>query len=248
MCREALKWEEKDLEHFQKLAYIFAQEESDFWFIWYMKVVDATARKDCGLIEQMSNDDWESNARAFVGQAKAEQISGVRDALQSILSGDEWKYISFENLVMEKQVMDGPADLGNLEDYYHVLRSYAQMGAVLQSTAQAVNHICAYLEMESQDKIQAIKHLKAAVDECPDFAEGVAKFIGAYGDLEKQRAAKQRKEMQQLRNQVVEQVKGMMAAGQNAEAMAIVAQLKQMFPEDMEIIALGLEARINTLK
>ena len=93
-----------------------------------------------------------------------------------------------------------------------------------------------------------MKHLKAAVDACPDFAEGIGKYMGAYGDLEKQRAAKQRKEMQQLRNQVVEQVKGMMAAGQNAEAIAIVAQLKQMFPEDLEIVALGLEARINTLK
>ena len=239
---------EQDAEHFKKLAYIYAQAESDFWFIWYMKVIDAAARRDIGLVERISNEDWESNARAFISQAKVEQIDSIREALQTILPVEDWKFVSFENLVIEKQVMDGPADFGNLEDYYSVLRNYAQMGAVLQSTAQAANQILAYIETESQDKIQAMKHLKAAVDECPDFAEGIAKFIGAYGDLEKQRAAKQRKEMQQLRNQVVEQVKGMMAAGQNAEAIAIVAQLKQMFPEDLEIVALGLEARINTLQ
>lgn len=248
MCREALKWEENDFEHFQKLAYIYAQADSDFWFIWYMKVIDAAARRDIGLVERISNEDWESNARAFISQAKAEQTDSIREALQTILPVEDWKFVSFENLVIEKQVMDGPADFGNLEDYYSVLRNYAQMGAVLQSTAQAANQILAYIETESQDKIQAMKHLKAAVDECPDFAEGIAKFIGAYGDLEKQRAAKQRKEMQQLRNQIVEQVKGMMAAGQNAEAIAIVAQLKQMFSEDLEIVALGLEARINTLQ
>ena len=245
MCREALKWEEKDYEHFHKLAYIYAQAKSDFWFIWYMKVSDATRRKDSCLVEQISNDDWESNVRAFVNQAKKEQINAIRASLQSLFSLDDWKFTCFENLLVEKQVMDGPVDLGNLEDYYIVLRNYAQMGAVLESTAQAVSHIGAYIEVESQDKLQAMKHLKAAVDACPDFAEGIGKFMGAYGDLEKQRAAKQRQEMQLLRNQVVEQVKGMIANGQNTEAIAIVSQLKQMFPEDLEIAILALEIRIN---
>lgn len=248
MCREALKWEEKDFEHFQKLAYIYAQAESDFWFVWYMKVVDATGRKDSRLLEQISKEDWESSARAFVGQASEMQIVGTRNRLHSALQTEDWKIACFENIIIEKQVMDGPVDMGDLEDYYVVLRNYAQMGAVLESTAQAVSHICAYIEVEAQDKLQAMKHLKAAVDACPDFAEGISKFIGAYDDLEKQRAAKQHKEMQTLRNQVVEQVKSMMASGQNTEAIAIVQQLKQMFPEDLEIVALGLEARIHTLK
>lgn len=247
MCREALKWEEKDYEHFQKLAYIYAQAESDFWFIWYMKVVDAAGRKDAGLLEQMSKDDWESNARAFVSQAEKGQIDAIREALLAVFSSGDWKLVCFENLLVEKQVMAGPADLGNLEDYHMVLRTYAQMGAVMQSTAQAVGYIGAYVEAEAQDKLQAVKYLKAAVDACPDFAEGIGRFISAYSDLAKQRAAKQRKEMRNLRNQVVEQVKGMIANGQYAEAIAIVSQLKQMFPEDLEIVALGLEARIHTL-
>ena len=248
MCREALKWKEKAFEHFQKLAYIYAQAESDFWFIWYMKVVDAAKRKDICLIEEISKEDWEGSIRAFVSQADEKQIADTRANLQELFAPDTWRIGCFENIIVEKQVMDGPTDLGNLEDYYMILCNYVQMPTVLDSTAQAVAFIRAYIEVEAQDKLEAIKHLKAAVDVCPDFAEGIGRFIAAYSDLEKQRAAKQRKEMRKLRNQVVEQVKGMMANGQNAEAIAVISQLKQMFPEDFEIVALGLEARINTLQ
>ena len=251
MCREALKLEEEHPEYFGKLAYIYAQVKDDFWFIWYMKLADAVSRQDISWVEQMSQEDWEISIRSFVSQATEEQVDRVSvrlQKLQEIVSFDKWKIQCFENIVLEKQIMDGPQDLGNLDEYYRVLKRYAQMGTVLQSTAHAAEEIRGYIEVEVQDRLQAIKHLKAAVDACPDFAEGISRFIGVYADLEKQRARKQHEEMSKLRNQVVQQVKGMLANGQNAEAIAIVQQLKQMFPEDLEIVALGLEARIKTLE
>jgi len=251
MCREALKLEEEYPEYFGKLAYIYALVKDDFWFTWYMKLADAVSRQEPSLVEQMSKEDWEISVRSFVSQATEEQVDRVSARLQKlreIVTFDTWKILCFENIVLEKQIMDGPRDLGNLEAYYSVLKSYAQMESVLQSTAQAAEEIRGYIEVEAQDALQAIKHLKAAVDACPDFAEGIKCYIAAYSDLEKQRAKRQREEMSRLRNQVVEQVKGMLANGQNAEAIAIVQQLKQMFPEDLEIVALGLEARIKTLE
>lgn len=248
MCREALKLEEENSEYFAKLAYIFARAQNDFWFSWYMKIVDATSRLDTELIEQMPKENWEISIRSFVSQATKDQIQRVRarlQTIQNIVKFDVWKLQCFENIVLEKQIMDGPRDLGNLEAYYSVLKRYAQMENVLQSTAQAAEEIRAYIEVEAQDKLQAMKHLRAAVDACPDFAEGIARYIAGYSDLEKQRARKQREEMRKLRNQVVEQVKGMLASGQNAEAIAIVQQLKQMFPEDLEVAALALEARVK---
>lgn len=248
MCREALKLEEENPEAFAKLAYIYAQVQDDFWFIWYMKLADAVSRQEAGLLASMSKEEWEISIRSFISQATEDQIHRARtrlQTLQQVMSFDDWKCLCFENIILEKQVMDGPRDLGNLEVYYSVLKRYAQMENLLQSTAQATKEIRGYIEVEAQDTLQAIKHLKAAVDACPDFAEGISRFIGVYADLEKQRARKQHEEMSKLRNQVVQQVKGMLANGQNAEAMAIVQQLKQMFPEDLEVAALALEIRIS---
>jgi len=124
MCREALKWEE-DTEQFAKLAYIFAQAEAEFWFIWYMKVVDAAFRKDTHMLEQMSKDAWEENVRGFVNQANESQIDRVRAGLSEACGQEEWKCISFENMVLERQVMNGPKDLYQLEQYHDVLVAYA---------------------------------------------------------------------------------------------------------------------------
>ena len=248
ICREALKLEEENSEAFAKLAYIFAQVEADFWFVWYMKVADAASRQNFSWVERMSKEEWEASVRSFASQANEAQLERVRERMRqlgSISTFDTWKIQSFENIILEKQVMDGPVDLGNLEDYDIVLRDYAQLESVLDSTAEAAGQIRAYIEVESQDKIQAIKYLKAAVDACPDFAEGIGKFIGAYSDLEKQRARKQHEEMQRLRTQVLDQVNAMCANGQTQAAQQILEQLKQMFPEDIEIATLALELRIN---
>jgi len=245
MCREALKHEKVHPERFSKLAYIYAKAESDFWFIWYMRIIDAGCRKDISLIEQMSKDDWETKVRSFVGQANEKQISCVRTNLLEILEPEDWKRACLENIIIEKQVMDGPRDLGNLQGYYEVLKGYAEEEFTLESTAQAVDKICAYIELEAQDTLQAVKQLKEAVDICPDFAEGIGRYISYYGDLEKQRVRKQQEEMKELRSQVMGQVRVMIDNGQNQAALQILEQLKQMFPEDLEIATLTLELRIN---
>lgn len=244
MCREALKWEEKDFGHFQKLAYIFAQAEADLWFIWYMKVVDAANRGDKTLIEGISRENWEENVRAFVRQASEQQVEGVRAGLESVFEKSDWQIGYFENIVIERCVIDGPKDLGKLEQYNSVLQAYANMQTVLDSTSDAADKIRAYIRLESQDDIEALKQLKQAVDACPDFAEGISKFISVYTDLKKQRMRKQHEEMQKLRTQVLEQVNMMCINGQTQAAQQILEQLKQMFPEDLEIATLALELKI----
>ena len=243
MCREALKWEE-DAKRFAKLAYIFAQAEADFWFIWYMKVVDAAGRKDAHLLEQMSDDAWEENVRAFVNQANETQIERVREDLTSLFEQEDWQIGCFENIIIERLVIDGPKDLGNLEQYADVLKAYANVNYVLKSTSLAVEKIRAYVELEAQDSLEAFRQLKSAVEICPDFATGIGKFTGYYSDLEKQRAEKQRAEMNALRAQVLNQVKALAANGQKREALAIIQQMKQMFPDDLEVTTLGLEMRL----
>ena len=243
MCREALKWED-NREKFSKLAYIFAQAEADFWFVWYMKVVDAASRKDVVLLEQVTKSAWETDVRSFVRQASKTQVESVRECLTSLFEKVDWRVGYFENIVIERQVIDGPKDLGKLEQYHAVLLAYANVEIVLESTADAGEKIRAYIALESQGGLEALKQLKQAVEICPDFAEGIGRFIGHYSDFEMQRAQKQRAEMQALREQVLSQVKVLAANGQKREALAIIQQLKQMFPDDLEVTTLGLEIRL----
>lgn len=243
MCREALKWEE-DTERFAKLAYIFAQADAEFWFIWYMKVVDAANRGEKSLLEQIEKATWEEDVRAFIRQANEQQAEHARECLTSVFENSNWRVGYFENIIIERRVIDGPKDLGKLEQYYDILHAYANIEPVLESTAGAAEKIRAYIALESQDGLEALKQLKQAVEICPDFAEGIGRFIGHYSDFEMQRVQKQRAEMKALREQVLSQVKVLAANGQKKEALAIIQQLKQMFPDDLEVTTLGLEIRL----
>jgi len=55
-------------------------------------------------------------------------------------------------------------------------------------------------------------------------------------------------ELKKLKDQVLEQAKHMKETGQYDTASQILKQLKQMIPNDMDVIALDLEVHLMTLE
>lgn len=178
-----------------------------------------------------------------------------------ITSVNEFQVCLYDLVNAMQVVIDGPID-NDLLSYHQSLHQYVQ--AICQwydfvetqgtpgerrdevpGYLQAAMDISDYLELETSDTIQALGKLKNAVEALPDIADGMGRFLHNYSDLEKQRAEKQMNEMETLRIQVIEQVKSMLAAGQTDAAIQIIGQLKQMFPEDLEVSELALEVRIN---
>lgn len=166
---------------------------------------------------------------------------------KAILEWEVQEGNTFQNIVYAyaeavQYILAGPK-FWDLLSYYEALKQYAMAGGQLH--IPAAQKIGEYIEQEAQNKVQALGKLKEAVDLFPEFAEGIGRFMHSYEDLEKQRAEHQKKEMEALRIQVIDQVKSMLASGQTQAASQIVGQLKQMFPEDLEVAALALEVRIK---
>lgn len=161
---------------------------------------------------------------------------------------------------VERQIMAGPSV--QVYEYYELLKNYAPKKIEFYLSLQKENvaaeelpaeimaavKINEYIELEKQDKMQALGRLKEAVEFNPQFSLGIGKFVHLYAELEKQRAIHHKAEMKELRNQVMQQVYTMQTTGQMKAALQIVAQLKQMFPEDLEVAQLALECRLQTLK
>lgn len=161
---------------------------------------------------------------------------------------------------LERQVLIGPGI--RVLEYYEVLKAYAQKKVLsytqihgeiksleeLPAEVHAALKFHAYIELEGKDRGQALARLKEAVDICPRFAHGISRFFHFYSQLEVQRVEKQKEEMKALRNQVMEQVNTMLTNGQTQEALQIIAQLKQMFSEDLEVTQLGLETQLKRLE
>lgn len=161
-----------------------------------------------------------------------------------------------------QNIIEGPQQ-NDLLEYQNTLQQYVQIvcqwcdfiggqdGLQLESDEtpgylQAAMHISNYFELESQNTIQALGSLKSAVDAMPEFADAIGNFLHFYDGLPKQKEKKQKAEMAALKVQVIDRIKTMVAAGEMDAALQVVGQLKQMFPEDLEVAALALEVRLKT--
>lgn len=185
---------------------------------------------------------------------------------KEILSREEQQLNAFQEVLYTfadamQRVSAGPQS-GDMLGYYEVLQYYVQatcqwydflqeqnavglLGEENPSYIQAALFISDYLETEGQDVVQALGYLKSAVELIPDFASGIGSYLHFYGELEKQRADKHKREMEALRVQVIGQVNALLESGQIEAATQIIGQLKQMFPEDLDVAALALDIRLK---
>lgn len=261
VCAKAQELEESHPEAFQKLIPMYAKVDSDFWYIWYVKMLagDLQENKKAveaaieGLLhaianvfyltdkvyenaekyaislpplwEKVAGDDWERQLKVYVAGVDNARLNHTQKLLRKAYGDGSMPLASFNRAVEEKYIIAGPDQFWNLEEYYLLLKSY--------------------FGLTEQDKIEDLNKLKEAVAKNPQFAEGIGAFIRLYSEFERQRTEKQKKEMESLRMQVIEQVKSLIASGQKQAALQIVGQLKQMFPEDLEVAALALEVRLH---
>lgn len=182
---------------------------------------------------------------------------------KEILSQEQAELTTFQQVVYDlaytmQNVMDGPKE--NLLEYYNDLQNFVyatsqwydfveaegmteHFGNETPSYVLAAIDIADYMELESKDTISALTKLKSAVEKMPEFAKGIGQFFERYKELEEERAAQQRNEMEVLRIQVISQVKMMMENGQHEAAKQIMEQLKVMFPNDAEVFDLEKELK-----
>lgn len=237
-------------------------------FIIPEKIYEMAAACGLNLAQKWENvpaDKWIANVREYFAQASKEHIDLIHKRMKDVFEQENWRYRYFEFMLIERQIAKGPKEPWNLASHMDALQMYVNEALafygeyykeeafisypeVLPEDAQAAVKIMEFLELEQQDTISGLEALKEAAMLYPELAEGIKRFLAQYPELEKQRARKQKEELHQLRDQVVEQVKDMLKKGQADQALAVIGQLKQMVPDDLEVLALGLEARLASLQ
>lgn len=211
------------------------------------------------IVDSFKNRNW----RALFCEAIKKKT--LERPLQTTVSVSETT-LQFRNsliaFVEAMQVVCTGVQIGGMLDYENALSNYVQatcqwydflqeqgliglLGEENPAYIQAALYISDYFECKAQNVVQALGALKEAVEVFPEFAAGISSFIHNFSALEGQRIAKQKEEMETLRTQVIGQVKAMQAAGQKDAALQIIGQLKQMFPNDLEVATLALDVRIN---
>lgn len=135
---------------------------------------------------------------------------------------------TFCQLFYQKSIMD---------EYPELLPEYAQAALFMEQA----------FATEESDPKAALEYLKQVVDVYPAFADAVKSYMKAFGEAQEQKEQAVKEELRQLEIQIKEEVQRCLKQGQNKEALQILAQLKQMKPNDLEAAELTLRARLAML-
>lgn len=230
------------LEHYDKLC-------------WNQKVICIIDDVEKYMVKAMwSNDCQLIFLRIIVdvfGNQKLSELFRNEILSQEIDSANEFQRTLYSLEKAIQTLIDGPQN-GDMIRYHKALGEYVnalcdwndfmeQQGEAeiecetMVGYFQAAISINEYLKTENQNVVEALRSLKEAVEALPEIAEGVGRFLNSYGELDKQRAELQKKEMDMLRVQVISQAKTMLEMGQVQAAKQIIGQLSMMFPGDIEI-------------
>lgn len=231
------------------------------------KVYEIANAYDLDLSQNYLNilpDRWKNHVKDFVNTVKFAQLKESSKKLELYLEKKHWKRMYFELAMKEAKLIQGPKDLANIEAYVELMNEYAEQSLdfygryyredvfvnapeVLPEEVQAAIKLMEFIELEKQDKRCALERLKEAVIVYPFFSEGIKAFISLYPQLENQRNKARKKELFDLKQQVLAQTKELMEKNRLEEASQILNQVKKMFPNDLEIMNLVLEIRLKTL-
>jgi len=214
--------------------------------------------------KQVPSEKWKKDVVEYLSLVKANQLEIVIEQMENNFAEDDWRYLYFQLHIAAREVAIGPKSTWMVEEYIDTLKSYVDkvlqlygryyvedvflhFPEVLPKEAQAAMKFMHFIEMESQEGAQALKYLREGANVYSQFVDGIRKCMEYYPELEKQREKQKQIELLQLRDQVMAQARELLEKGQAKDALAIVQQLKQMMPDDLDVIALGLEVRLKTL-
>lgn len=124
-----------------------------------------------------------------------------------------------------------------IERYPELLPDYVHAGLLLGQ---------AFL-VEEKEAPTAAQLQRNAAETDTIIADAVRSYMQAHSDEQQRRARESREEMRRLERQIKKRVEQCLETGQYEAALGILAQLKQMRPNDLDVAEMTLRARLGIL-
>ncbi|MCM1282799.1 MAG: glycosyltransferase [Muribaculaceae bacterium] len=125
-----------------------------------------------------------------------------------------------------------------IENYPELLPAYVQAGILLERA----------FACEETDMPQAAELMRRAASVNEGIGEAVKQLLQAIADERRRRELEEKEELRKLEQGIKAQVRACMEKAQYPAALEILAQLRAMRPNDLEVAELTLAARLGSLK
>lgn len=209
-------------------------------------------------------ETWKKHLQEFIEKVSERDMLITEWEITAMKTQDNIRYDYFFARVAEAKVLYGAGEQEYEKKKAHLknfsqksmdfLRKYYQSHVfeetpeLLPEYGQAALLIEKAFVLEESNPKEMLHIIKGVVGVYPTFTNVIRGFISAYGIEQDAKKRRQREEMRKLKEQILAQVYSLVEQKQYKQALAIVQQLKQMQPEDLELVALGLEIRLAMLQ
>ena len=123
-------------------------------------------------------------------------------------------------------------------EYPELLPSYGQAGLIIHEA----------LLLKEKNPKEMLRKMRQIVDVYETFTDEVKSFISAYGDEQERIKRNRKKEMETLKQQILQEVRNCVSRKEFTQAISILNQLQQIKPNDLELVQMSIELRLTMLE
>jgi len=216
------------------------------------------------LYLSVSFETWKEHLRDLIAKVDERDLLIMEREITAIKTQENIRYDYFYARVAEAKLLHhaGEQDYNKKKAYlqnfaektmcflrkYYQSQVFEEATALLPAYGQAAYLIEQAFLLEQTNPTEMLRVLKQVVEVYPEFTNIIRGFLSAYGIEQDAIKRRQREEMRNLKAQILEQVQNLVKQKQYEAALSIVKQLRQMQPDDLELVALMLELRLATLR
>ena len=219
----------------------------------------------CMCWRKISSTTWKAHVETFFGRADEMQRRLARELMMQVFAISDWQYLYFAIYDMDYDIKHGVMNYADFNECHNVICRFAEVTLtfykryyreeiftehreLLPSHVQAAILIDEYRRQEEENFEEALKKLEECKEIHKEYAKALQNFMKFPEELRRQRILARKAERSAKKQEQIEVAKAMIAEGRSKDAMLVVTGLKEEYPSDLEVVALGLEARLAALE
>ena len=206
---------------------------------------------------------WQEHLHAYIAKVPLLDILLTEQNLNAMKTREDIRYeYAFLCLAMARAAYS--ASQKNFETKRTCLSDFGKLGSafalryyqndILQTAPELLpDYLQAALFLQEAFSLESTQPKSAALlwgeaaKVCPQLADAVKAFLLVYDEETQKRKQAAREELRELEEKVKAQAVRCIEQGQYEDALAILAELKQLKPNDLEVAKLTLQARLGQL-
>lgn len=223
------------------------------------KVIEKTRQRALSIEEaylQISLEKWEQHWKAYMSDNGAQAIQYTIEKIHAMQTKPDIRYDLVDILEAEYGAFLDNESSGDYETMRQKMKQFANRTVtftqkypseqkMLGEVAHKVTHALELEERNPKEAIQCMADLSKIV---PEYALAIKKYLLAFNNYYQNKEAYTKRKLEETKTKIMGEVQGLVDREEYDSALAILEELKQIVPEDLDIAETILQTRILCFK